>query len=176
LLAEAGYDFEVLSPGESEDSVPFAGEPAPRWVQRLAHHKAATVAPHVRDGIVVACDTVAECGGQILGKPQDRDHARQMLCTLRGQVHRVYSGLCLWRRPDDRTLTDVAVSVLELDNISDQALEDYLDSGAWQGKAGAFGYQDRLGWIRILDGSESNVVGLPLELLAEMLSALNAPP
>jgi septum formation protein len=56
-----------------------------------------------------------------------------------------------------------------MDHLSDVQIEEYLDSNEWQGKAGAFGYQDRLGWVHIVEGSESNVVGLPLELLAEML-------
>jgi septum formation protein len=56
-----------------------------------------------------------------------------------------------------------------MDALDDSAVDEYLDSGQWQGKAGAFGYQDRLGWVHIVEGSESNVVGLPLELLAEML-------
>lgn len=62
-----------------------------------------------------------------------------------------------------------------MDALSDAALEEYLDSGAWEGKAGAFGYQDRLGWVRVIEGSESNVVGLPMELLAEMLASLVEP-
>ena len=57
-------------------------------------------------------------------------------------------------------------------DLSDAELEEYLDSGAWEGKAGAFGYQDRHGWIHILSGSESNVVGLPLELLQSMLQEM----
>jgi septum formation protein len=56
-----------------------------------------------------------------------------------------------------------------MDDLSDTAIEEYLISNEWQGKAGAFGYQDRLGWVHVVDGSESNVVGLPLELLSEML-------
>jgi septum formation protein len=57
-----------------------------------------------------------------------------------------------------------------MDNLSGAAIEQYISSGQWEGKAGAFGYQDQLGWVRIESGSESNVVGLPLEMLAEMLS------
>ena len=56
-----------------------------------------------------------------------------------------------------------------MDPLAPEQLEDYLASGQWQGKAGAFGYQDRLDWVHVVEGSESNVVGLPLELLAEML-------
>ena len=56
-----------------------------------------------------------------------------------------------------------------MDALGDQQLEEYLDSGQWRDKAGAFGYQDRLGWVHVVEGSESNVVGLPMELLAAML-------
>ena len=65
------------------------------------------------------------------------------------------------------------VSRLVMDSVSDRELEEYLDSGAWEGKAGAFGYQDDLDWIHLREGSESNVVGLPMELVAEMLRRLN---
>jgi septum formation protein len=123
----------------------------------------------------VACDTVAECQGTILGKPADRDHARQILKTLRGREHRVYSGLCLWRRPDDWHEVEVDVTTLVMQPLSDAELEAYLDSGAWEGKAGAFGYQDGLDWVRIVEGSASNVVGLPMERLAQMLARFEDP-
>lgn len=64
----------------------------------------------------------------------------------------------------------VAVTRLEMDPLSSEQIEEYLDSGLWENKAGAFGYQDRVGWLHIVEGSESNVIGLPLELLAEMLA------
>ncbi len=135
----------------------------------LAARKAEDVAGRTERGIVIACDTVAECQGQILGKPADREDARKMLKLLRGQEHRVYSGLCLWRRPDDQQRLRIAVTKLVMDPISDAELEQYLDGGQWEGKAGAFGYQDGLDWVHVIEGSESNVVGLPMELLARML-------
>ena len=61
-----------------------------------------------------------------------------------------------------------------MDRLTDEQLDEYLASGHWEGKAGAFGYQDRLDWVHIVEGSESNVVGLPMELLAEMLAELAA--
>jgi septum formation protein len=70
-------------------------------------------------------------------------------------------------------MLEVAVTRLEMDNLSEQQLAEYLESGRWEGKAGAFGYQDGNDWLRILDGSPSNVVGLPMELLSKMLAALN---
>jgi septum formation protein len=171
LLAEAGLAFTVVPPHESAEDEGRHEETPQQLVARLAWQKARDVAQRTSRGLVIGCDTVAECGGQILGKPADRAHARQMLQALRGQEHRVYSGLCLWRRPDDRVWTEVEVTRLLMDPLSDADLEAYLAGGEWAGKAGAFGYQDGLDWVHILDGSESNVVGLPMELLQRMLTA-----
>jgi septum formation protein len=176
LLAEAGYDFTVMPPDESAECGVCSGEPPPMLVSRLARQKAQDVARRIDRGMVIGCDTVVECQGQVLGKPADLEHARQMLLALRGRVHRVHSGVCLWRRPDDFVRINYATTVLRMDAVSDEQLQEYLDSGQWEGKAGAFGYQDRLGWIHVVEGSESNVVGLPLELLATMLEGFSAVP
>jgi len=176
LLAAAGYRFEVIPPREeAEGGVAAEGDPA-QLVARRAYQKAADVAQRVAAGVIVACDTVAECGGRILGKPADEADARRMLQGLRGREHRVLSGLCLWRRPGGEPIVRVAITTLRLDPLADADIDGYLASGAWQGKAGAFGYQDRLGWVHVLGGSQSNVVGLPMELLREMLlETLSAP-
>ena len=171
LLAAAGYRFEVHPPSpQAESDQPLPGETPEQLVARLALQKAADVAPRVTHGVIVACDTVVECDGQILGKPRDQSDARNMLQMLSGREHRVLSGLCLWpvggAGPDVR----VAVTRLRMDRLSREQIEEYVASGLWAGKAGAFGYQDRLGWIHVIDGSQSNVVGLPMELLAEMLA------
>lgn len=171
LLEEAGYAFEVVPPSGSAECGICSGEGPAELVARLARQKAADVAARSAPGaaVVLACDTVAECGGQILGKPVDREHARRMLAALRGKRHRVWSGLCLWPLDATPPRVETAVTELDMEPLSDADLEDYLDTGQWEGKAGAFGYQDRLGWVRIVSGSESNVIGLPLELLARML-------
>lgn len=170
LLAEAGYEFVVQPPHESAECGWRVGETTAEMVARLAGQKAADVAARCGPGLVIGCDTVVECCGQILGKPQDRSHARQMLELLRGHDHAVLSGLCLWSVPGDRRQVKVAVTRLIMNPISDAQLAGYLDSGNWKGKAGAFGYQDGHDWLQIIEGSESNVVGLPLELLDEMLT------
>ena len=172
LLTEAGYRFEVVVPHAAAESGVCRGELPAELVARLAYQKAADVAARCPDALVIACDTVVECRGRILGKPRDCDDARDMLRQLRGSVHHVYSGLCLWQSPEHRATTRVAVTQLRMRSISDELLEQYLGTGDWEGKAGAFGYQDRHDWLWIEAGSESNVVGLPLELLAEMLRDL----
>ncbi|MCA9264206.1 MAG: septum formation protein Maf [Planctomycetales bacterium] len=170
LLADAGYQFRVELPRESAECGICSRETPPELVARLAWQKAQDVAQRVESGMIVACDTIAECMGQVLGKPHDREHAREMLLLLRGRHHHVYSGVCLWRQPDGIKQLRVAATELVMDPLTDQQLESYLDSEQWQGKAGAFGYQDGLDWVHIVSGSESNVVGLPMELLAEMLA------
>jgi septum formation protein len=179
LLAEAGYDFVVRPPSsEAEASAPETSVPE-KIVTVLAYRKAADVAARCtaqdRGAIIVACDTIVACAGRILGKPADRDDAAAMLRLLRGEEHHVYSGLCVWPLPGGPPDLRVARTTLHMDQITDAELEDYLDSGAWQGKAGGFGYQDRLGWVHVVEGSETNVVGLPMELLAEMLVELDDP-
>jgi septum formation protein len=178
LMTEAGYRFEVVVPGEAaECGICSTGGPA-ALVADLAIRKAADVAGRLggreEASLVIACDTVAECGGAVLGKPNDEQHARGMLQQLSGTVHRVYSGLCLWphqfSQPVRPIETRVAVTELRMDPLAESDLDEYLASGLWRGKAGAFGYQDRVGWLHVVNGSEANVIGLPTELLAEMLT------
>jgi septum formation protein len=170
LLGEAGYDFEVIAPSELAECGICSGESPPELVARLAYQKAADVSTRIGPSLIVACDTVAECQGQVLGKPRDEDHARAMLTLLSGKRHCVYSGLCIWRVPAREPVVRVAKTTLRMDTLSPERIEAYVATGAWEGKAGAFGYQDGLDWVHIEEGSESNVVGLPMELLAEMLA------
>ena len=150
LLAEAGYDFDVVAPSDeveaAENGLCSNCGPA-ELVAKLALRKAQDVATRVERGLLVACDTVAECGGQILGKPADIDDARRILELLSGREHRVYSGLCVWKFPERPAELRVAVTRLEMDRLAAADLDEYLASGLWEGKAGAFGYQDRLGWV-----------------------------
>jgi septum formation protein len=169
LLEKYGYDFQVRAPDDHAECGICSRETPPELVARLAYQKAANVIEKIESGLVVACDTVAECVAIILGKPEDADHAREMLKRLRGREHSVYSGLCIWDKVSARRSIRVDVSRLKMDNISDNEIEKYLETEQWMGKAGAFGFQDGPDWIHLKDGSPTNVVGLPMELLATML-------
>ena len=174
LLREAGYDVTVIPPSPHAETPPRLDETPREAVLRIAKEKAADVASRVEEGVILAGDTLAELNGQPLGKPADRDHAREILRTLRGQDHLVWSAICLWRRPMDKILVDVDRTTVRMAPLSDEEIEEYLDSGLWEGKAGAFGIQDRTGWVEIDEGSLSNVVGLPMELLKHMLSQMTS--
>ncbi len=172
LLRDAGYDVSVCPPDESvEASLPPAGTPDEAVLQ-AARAKALAVAPRFDSGIVLAADTIAVCDGRRLGKPRDRDHAEDILRWLSGREHDVITGVVMIRQPDGATIERLERTRLRMDSLTDQQIGEYLDSGLWQGKAGAFGYQDRIGWLHVIEGSESNVVGLPLEAVAEMIAEL----
>ncbi len=176
LLHEAGLVFDVVPPRPEAECGLCSGQSPPEMVLRLARAKAHDVLEQLRavppDGpsAVLACDTVAVCRGQVLGKPQDRDHARWMLQLLSGREHYVYSGVCLALLPEGHEEQLLEKSTLVMDPLAPEQIEEYLDTGLWEGKAGAFGLQDRPGWLRIVSGSESNVVGLPVEAVLPLLA------
>jgi len=176
LLEQAGYSFVVMPPHPQAECGICSRETPPETAARLARQKAADVARAAAGAgvdplaVIVACDTLVECVGQVLGKPRDRAHARTVLELLSGREHHVYSGLCIWPQDGRGPLVEVARTTLRMAPLAEAQISEYLDSGQWEGKAGAFGYQDRVGWLHIVEGSESNVIGLPLELLADLLA------
>lgn len=173
LLRSAGFEFDVILPdpsAEPDGDMPEPGEPISAYVRRLAEQKALSVSKSLSDpAIVIGCDTVADVAGQLLGKPRDIEDAARMLKLLSGRKHSVWSGLCLVDSQSGQIATDTAESVLEMSPLSPRQLDEYLTSGAWQGKSGAFGYQDGHPWLKILSGTSDNVVGLPIDLLRSML-------
>lgn len=177
LLIEAGYAFEVIVPGPDAECGGCSETGPAELVAKLAYRKAKDVVDQLtiiknaeEQVIVVAADTVAACRGQILGKPAHEEHARDMLRMLSGSDHEVYTGLCVW--PVEivaEPVGEVVITRLRMDPLPEEEVDHYVASDQWRGKAGGFGYQDRLGWIHILEGSPSNVVGLPMESLQAIL-------
>src|SRR5690606_26395268 len=102
LLAEAGYYFRVVAPAEDAECGVCATTGPAELVRDLALRKAANVVeqllgqPNLPPTVLLAADTVAECQGQVLGKPANEAHAREMLSLLSGREHRVYTGICIW--------------------------------------------------------------------------------
>lgn len=170
LLTAAGYQFTVEVASDSAECGMCSRETAPEMVARYAFRKAVDVATRIDHGLLIAADTVASCVGQILGKPRDQDHAESILRTLSGRRHDVFTGVCLLSVDQQRCVVDVVRTELEMQQLSEAMLTEYLNSDRWEGKAGAFGYQDGNDWLKVINGgSESNVVGLPMERLAEMM-------
>lgn len=173
LLAQMGLEFTVMPPdpgAEPDGEQPSEGETVADFVQRLAFQKAKSVATNVSSpAVIIGCDTVAEVDGTILGKPTDSSDARRMLELLSGRLHSVWSGLCLMQTQSFRAWSGCEESQLEMKPLGQLELEQYLQSGMWQEKSGAFGYQDGHSWLKIHSGSPENVVGLPVDLLKQLL-------
>jgi septum formation protein len=117
--------------------------------------------------IVVGADTVVTYNNEILGKPRRDSEAVEMLKTLSGNKHIVYTGVCILF-PDGREYVDCACTEVEFEHLTNERIEEYVQSGSPMDKAGAYGIQDG-GLVRCIRGSFSNVVGLPVELCREMI-------
>ena len=173
LLTEAGYTFTVDAPDDSVERGICSKCSPEELVVESAFLKAAAIANRHKSGLVLAADTVAVCGSETLGKPTSRDHAEQMLTLMSGQVHRVLTGVCLRLAGTSIFKTWLEETTLEMSVLDDDLLQGYLDTDGWVGKAGAFGFQDGLQWVRIKEGLASTVVGLPVERLPEWIGELS---
>jgi septum formation protein len=163
LLSVLGIPFRAVAPVDV-DETPLDGEPAADLVRRLAVAKARSVEGEP----VLAADTVVEIDGEILGKPVDADDARRMLRRLSGRVHRVHTGVAV--RSADTVELDVVTTSVRFVPLSSDAVEWYVASGEPLDKAGAYAIQGRGGvFVEGVEGSASNVVGLPLATVVELL-------
>ncbi|MCC6418835.1 MAG: septum formation protein Maf [Gemmataceae bacterium] len=169
LLARAGYRFEVLPAGVDEPTGASVAD-IRGFVHGVAWLKAAAVAPRLAAGIVLAADSVGWVNGQVIGKPADAADARRILRLLGGTTHELWTGVVLWRRPDNLQLAWQEFSRVAFKGLTDAELDAYLATRTWAGCSGAYaveGPDDP--YIRVLEGTISNVVGLPLETTTKTL-------
>ena len=171
LLRQVGIEPDaVMAP--AIDETPGSGELPRALVARLAAAKLAAIAPLAPDAFVLAADTVVACGRRILDQTNDPERARALLELLSGRRHRVLTGLAV-RAPDGRVSRRVALTQVAFKRLEACEVEAYVASGEWLGKAGAYAIQGRAeAFVVALNGSWSNVVGLPLELALRMLRGL----
>jgi septum formation protein len=169
LLAKAGYEFTVLPPALAEPNHLPAGLPPASYAESLAYFKARGVADVHPDALVLGADTVVALGEEILGKPGNAADARRMLSDLSRNRHAVITGVALVG-PGERRIIAADVTHVTMRPMSGKEIEDYIATGEWDGKAGAYAIQETADrFIVKLEGSFSNVVGLPMELLARLL-------
>ena len=176
LLGSVGLEFDVV-PADIDESV-RPGETPSDYVARLSAEKARVVAERVGGGaIVVAADTTVDVDGRILEKPVDDPDARRMLRLLSGRTHLVHTGVTTlsFGVGSGRTGSPVSVVVetaVRFVELTDRAIDWYLATGEHAGKAGAYGIQGAAGaFVERIDGSVTNVIGLPL---AETLALIRA--
>lgn len=172
LLAAAGYRFRV-HPADVDETLSADLPPADAAVE-VARRKALAAAPRAGGSVVLAADTIVVTPkGEILGKPEDPDHARRMLRRLAGTRHCVITGVFIIDTATGAQVSEAVTTGILFGVMSDEEIDRYVDSGEAMGKAGAYAIQetgDR--FVRRLQGSFSNVVGLPMEALEGMLDEL----
>jgi septum formation protein len=169
LLKHAGYTFDILPADIDEPAGEDFTDPR-TMVQHTAWLKAAAVAPRIAEGIVLTADTVGWIDGQAVGKPADAADARRILGLLGGTEHELWTGVCLWKRPGDMQLAWQEMTLVAFKRLTEPELDAYLKTRLWEGCSGAYAIQDRDDpYVRVVEGSHSNVVGLPLESLKRAL-------
>lgn len=179
LLAQAGYEFQILPADICEDL--RAGEQPIAYVLRLAREKAEAVAASAEfaklcaneneNPLILGADTtVVAPNGEILLKPEDDADAPRMLRLLSGATHQVITGVALVS--GDATEVAAEVTHVTVMSLTDEDIAGYIATGESRGKAGAYGIQGRFGrWVPRIHGCYFNVVGLPLALVSTMIDA-----
>jgi septum formation protein len=168
LLREAGIAFEV-HPARIQEERTF-GESPLEYACRLAQEKAQAVAGDFLGRYVLGADTIVVVDSEVLEKPRDAGDAARMLRLLSGRGHQVITAVCLVT-PQRRSQTRSAVTLVYFRDVSEEEIQRYIDGGEPMDKAGAYAIQGGAGpWIQRIEGDYSNVVGLPLTVVKQMLN------
>ena len=173
LMAEAGYRFEAVDPFIEEPSDLGPRLSPARRAMALAYFKARSVAEVMPRAVVLGADTIVAAAGEpseVLGKPADAIDAERMLRKLSGTRHRVITGVSLLGPGGCRKITS-DVTHVTMREMTDDEVGQYIASGEWEGKAGAYAIQETADrFVVNVEGSFSNVIGLPMEMVARLLS------
>ena len=175
LLEAAGWIVDCRPAPIDDGTLNPGGSGPARWTEALAWLKAKAVIElpqTTADDLLLAADTVCAVDHVMLGQPEDCNHARSMLQSMRERSHAVWTGMCVVPPGGERRIGS-AMATVHLGDLSDTDIETYLDTDAWQGKAGAYNLSDRIdaGWPVTCDGDQDTVMGLSLTLLEQLLQA-----
>ena len=174
LLEQVGLKFEIFSP-DIDESV-CIGESADHYVQRLAEQKAQAILAQFPDAIVIAADTILVLDHKIIGKPESKQHAFEIWTALSDRQHDVLSGVCVRSSEcDPNTIQSMVVRTqVHFRKLSQLDMEQYWATGEPIGKAGAYAIQGYAAqFIPRIEGSYSNVVGLPLYETLQLLKNID---
>ena len=173
LLEQLGLDFEVFPSGFDESKV--INEKPGEYVVELAYGKAETVRKNFNNSIIIGSDTTVYFQKLFLNKPETKEEAFEMLSSLSGNYHEVWSGICIINSDNGKYLKESVCTKVKFRNLLDEEIWAYIESGSPMDKAGAYGIQDDFGsvFVEKIEGDFYNVVGLPLEKLYSMLMRIH---
>ncbi len=173
LLTQAGYKFRVHPSSIEESEFNAEGLEPREYAEELALAKAKDVAQNHPDSLVIGADTIAEVDGRVIGKPADAEHAEEIVRLLFSRPHRVITGVAIVRANDDIGVVASDTTVVYPRKMSDEQIAEHIAGGSWEGKAGAYAIQETGdAFVERIEGSLTNVMGMPVELLAGLLEPL----
>ena len=169
LLIEAGYEFTVVQPEIDESA--FEGTEACKYAEQLALAKARDVAGEFPDCLVIGADTVVDFQGETVGKAADAKEAEVITRKLFSAPHKVITGVAIVRMADGVEIVESETTTVYPKVLTDKQIAEHIKSGTWRDKAGAYAIKEGGdAFIERIEGSLTNVMGLPMELLGRMLA------
>jgi len=173
LLKEAGYKFKVSPADIDETSYSTGGIKPSSYAEKLALAKAKNAAWEYPEAVVIGADTLVDLDGQIIGKPKDSKDAERILRKLSGKPHKVITGLAIVRLNDGIEIVRSRTTKIYPKAMTDEQIAKFIEEGRWRDKSGACAIED-IGdeLVGRIEGSISNVSGLPMELLSKFLEEL----
>ena len=173
LMAEAGYEFICVEPDVDESAFDTDGISPCEYAKRLALAKARSVAEKFPDCLVIGADTVADFGGEIIGKAADAKEAEEITRRLFSRPHKVITAVAIVRIDDGTEIIESDSTTVIPKKLTESQIAEHIKGGSWQGKAGAYAIQEGGDeFIERIEGSMTNVMGLPMELLRRELKKL----
>jgi len=173
LLAEAGYKFNSISPDIDESAFSAEHISPCEYAKRLALAKAKTVAEKFPDCLVIGADTVVDFKGEIIGKPADAKEAERITRKLFSTPHKVITAVAIARIVDGTEIVESDTTTVYPKKMTAEQIAEHIKSGSWRDKAGAYAIQEGGDeFIEKIEGSLTNVMGMPMELLKSILAGL----
>ena len=173
LLTEAGYKFTIWPPDIDESAFSAEHIKPSEYAKGLALAKAKNVAEKCPDCLVIGADTIADFNGEIVGKPSDGKEAEQIIRKLFSAPHKVITAVAIVRIVDGTEIVESDTTIVYPKQMTDEQIAEHIKTGSWQDKAGAYAIQENGDeFIEKIDGSLTNVMGLPMELLQSILAGL----
>jgi len=168
ILERVGLRFEVKASDFNEKTI-LQADPV-EFVETVSREKAKTVAAKYEDAVVIAADTIIVVGGEIIGKPQSPEHAKEILHKLSGRDHLVITGFTIMDSKAKVLITRSVESKVYFKELSDEEIDAYVATGEPMDKAGAYGVQEKAGiFLEKIEDDFFNVVGLPVLAVTEEL-------
>lgn len=174
IFKGARLPFEVLIINVDEDKYKKENSNPIELVKQLANAKALKakekLAQENKDAIIVAADTIVELDGEIIGKAKDEEHAFRILKTLAGKTHNLITGIAVTETYNPKIIMDHDSTSVKFLDLTDTEIWGYIKTGEWQGRAGAYSIRERASlFIESIQGSSSNVIGLPMNKMYQIL-------